>query len=692
MSVDDEGRVRLPTIFGRRIPLIAWLVTALVLLAAPSSLAGPPFEIAAVKTPSPPRIDGAIDEPEWERAAMAAGFVQYEPRRGEAATMRTEVLVLYDERNLYVAFRLWDTEEPTAQVTQRDQNLMEVDDAVAILLDSHGDRRTGYYFMTNLLGTQADGRIVDDGRNREHVWDGAWSSAARRTPDGWTAEFAIPFSTIRYTSSANRPWGINFYRSRRRSLEISTWAGPLNDVQRVSQAGRLTGLQLPVPARRHQVVPYGLSRLQKGQSSDWDAGIDLRYNLTPELAAYGTLYPDFATIEADQEQVNLTRFEVSLAEKRQFFMEGQEMYGQRVRTFYSRRIADITGGGKVQGRQGPWTLAFMGVESQPIGTLGRATYTVLRSQRDVLGRSNIAIMAADRRLDGSHQGSVGLDANMALTRTFGITAQLARGYGRYGRGTTAYFVRPSYDSPTAHAHIRYTHLGDRFGDNVNAIGQIRDDDRRELDAALSKTWWIQAGRLERLHYRSNYNIYWSQRGMLRSWQVDESLNAQLRNRWSAEVSLKEEFKQFEKDFRNRTLGLDLGYNTREYQSVRAGIRTGRNFDSDFWLWNAAARWKATASLSAEYELQRLTLVPDPNRSSTWIHVVRANQFFTRDLFVRMFFQTNSAIDRRNVQAVFVYRYLPPFGTVQVAYQRGTAAFGERSDQGHTLFLKITTVF
>jgi len=106
---------------------------------------------------------------------------------------------------------------------------------------------------------------------------------------------------------------------------------------------------------------------------------------------------------------------------------------------------------------------------------------------------------------------------------------------------------------------------------------------------------------------------------------------------------------------------------------------------------AAARYKLTDALSAEYELQRLSLDPDPGDRSTWIHVIRANQFFTPDLFARVFFQTNSAIDRRNLQAVFVYRYLPPFGTIQVAYQRGTAEFGQRSEQGNTLFVKVTTV-
>ena len=174
--------------------------------------------------------------------------------------------------------------------------------------------------------------------------------------------------------------------------------------------------------------------------------------------------------------------------------------------------------------------------------------------------------------------------------------------------------------------------------------------------------------------------------------MNEAVAVEFRNRLSTKVSWVEEFKRFEKDFRNRQVGFDLGYNTREYQSVSTGLEFGRNFDSDYLLLTASARYKVTPELSAEYPLERLGLDPDPQRQSTWIHVVRANQFFTKDLFLRLFFQTNSAIDRNNVQAVFVYRYLPPFGTIKVAYQRGTAAFGERSTQGNTLFLKATTVF
>jgi hypothetical protein len=284
-----------------------------------------------------------------------------------------------------------------------------------------------------------------------------------------------------------------------------------------------------------------------------------------------------------------------------------------------------------------------------------------------------------------------LDANLFFSKTLGMTAQAIQSYGPFSNGTWAYFLRPAYDSPTGHFHVRYTHFGDRFSDNANVVGLIRDDDRRELDSQLSKTLLSQSGRLQRLAYNSNYNVFWSQDGMPRSWEMRQELAADFRNRMSAGLNHIEDRQRFEADFRNRRTRLALGYNTRQYQSVEVAYQFGHNFGSDLGLWSALAARKVSDALSVEYELSRLSLDPDPDGESTWIHVARVNQFFTKDLYLRVFYQTNSVIDRRNIQAVFVWRYLPPFGTLQLAFQRGTAAFGARSDQGNTLFLKATTV-
>jgi len=639
---------------------------------------------------APVTVDGLIDTVEWKGADTAAMFRQFLPRRGEPATRITVARVLYDSAALYVSFEVHDDQSPAAQLTRRDAELLD-DDAVILVLDTHRDRQTAYYFVANLLGTQADGRIADDGRTIDASWDGRWHVAARRTERGWSAELAIPFGSLSFRPGTNRTWGINLGRSRRASLERSFWSGPLDELYRVSQAGDLRGLDIPAPPRRHRVIAYGLSRFQQDSAAGWDAGLDARYALRQDVVAQATLNPDFATIEADREQVNLTRFELSLPEKRPFFVEGSELFRQRIQTFYSRRIAGIRAGAKLNAREGPWTTALIWAQEKP-GTAADADFLVTRVRRDMLGRSTAGLTVSDRIRDGTHQGSAGLDATLFFSRTLGLTGQWIEAFGPVAGGKRALFVRPAYDTPTGHFHVRYTQLGNAFGDNANAVGFVRDDDRRELDSAISRLFFFRSGVLERLSYDSNYNIYWSQSGPLRSWEIRQGVAIDFRNRSSLSIRHVEDLQRFEADFRNRTTEVEIGYNTREFQSVSIGYTFGRNFGSELDLWRARAAVKPLASLSIEYELERLTLAPDPELESTWIHVGRVQQSFTPDLFLRLFIQTNSSIDRRNVQALFVWRYLPPFGTIQVAYQRGTADFGARSDQGNTLFLKATAVW
>ena len=647
--------------------------------------------MSAGRAAAPPVIDGIIDDLEWAGAAVAKDFIQFEPQRGAPESHRTEALLLHDDATIYIAFRAWDDSPIAAQLTNRDPDILQ-DDAFVILLDTFHDRQTAYYFAANALNTQADGRIANDGRTVDSLWDGTWSVATARTDTGWTAEFAIPLNTIKYRSGDDVTWGINFGRSRRASLELSYWAGPLDNRQRVSQSGTLTDLQVAAAPKPYQVIPYGLSIVPQEGDTDWEAGIDGRYEVTSTTTAFGTCNPDFALIEADRERVNLTRFELSLPEKRQFFLESASMFRQRIRTFYSRRIFDVTAGGQVLGKEGPWTIAGLYNRAQPQDEEENADYGVVRVQRD-LGRSNVAVMGAGRYFEGLGQGSIGLDTSLFFTDTFGMTGQFIQSFGEYESGTLAGFIRPSYDSSTGHFHVRYTYLGEHFRENVNPVGFIRDDNRREIDSAIEKTFWPTGGAFERVEYGSNYNIYWAANSStMRSWKIDQSVEVEMRNRFAFEIEYSEEYKLFEKDFRNREVGFELGYNTREFESVSVGYQFGRAFDSDFDLLTVGAAYKITEQLAVEYELERLLLDPDPDDETTWIHVVRATQFFTPDLFLKLFYQTNTSIERNNIQLTFVYRYQPPFGTIQVAYQRGTAEFGERSEQGNTYFFKATTVF
>ena len=411
-----------------------------------------------------------------------------------------------------------------------------------------------------------------------------------------------------------------------------------------------------------------------------------------------TLNPDFATIEADEEFVNLTRFEAQLTEKRPIFLETNNRFRQRIQTFYSRRIADIDIGGNLLSRKGPWDFTLLSARSRlpALGSGGPerrfANYTVARADRQILKSSSLGMMVTNRSLDGENRGATGLDTTLFFTRTFGFTGQVVRSHGPFKTGRWAYFIRPAYDSSTGHFHLRYTHLGDRFGDNLNAIGFIRDDDHREFDSDIDKIFWFKSGPVQRLTLQSKNNIYWSQRNLLRSYHNIETIQVEFRNRWNVMAQHTNDFKLFEKGFHNDQAEFQIGYNTREFQSWALGYQDGKNFDSDLKAASAHFRRKLTRQLAAEYQLSRVWLKPDPQKKATLINIFRLRHNFTRDLFLRLFFQTNSVIDRKNLEAVFVWRYKPPFGSVQFAFQRGRAEFGQRSQQGNTYFLKLAHVF
>ena len=650
------------------------------------------FTIPARRAARPPDIDGHITEREWRGAARAENFLQFQPRRGDPAELPTVVHVLYDDESLYVGFQAWDPEPALSQMVERDDPIWN-DDSLQVFLDTFHDRRTGYYFMVNGLGTQSDGRIAADGGTSDGAWDAPWRSA-QRTDYGWSAEIAIPLTSIQYRAGDDVTWGINFGRSRRRSLERTFWAGPVDYWARLSMAGTLVGLDIPQQSRRHQIIPYALSRAQERERPLGAVGLDVRYAVTPHLSAYGTVNPDFATIEADQELVNLTRFEVSLTEKRQFFLEGRRALQPAHPNLLLAPHRGHRGRRQVPGEAGTVGHARAGHTGRPVGYRQQRR---LHGGAGAAGRGGALERRRPARQPDAGRAEPGLGGRRRQPVLHGelgpdrpVRPQL-RAVLRRGRRRS--FVRPVLrlgDRPfprRLHPPRRpaWPTTSTRSGSSSTTTGA-------RWTPAANKTVWLLDGPIERIQYDSAYDAYWGQTGIapeLAGGRVD-------RRRFPQPLD-------------------DHGAAHRGVQALRAGLSEpadrrrarlqhpvlpvlpgrvddrARNFDADFVLGSVVAQYKPTDRTSTEYELQRLTLDPDPGDGGTWIHVVRASRFFTPDLFLRLFLQTNSAIDRRNVQAVFVYRYRPPFGTLQVAYQRGTAEFGQRSDQGHTLFLKITTV-
>ena len=682
---------------GYRMPAALAFPACLVLTTTAAAADRPLVESAVLSTP--PVIDGEVGDAEWSGAAIVDGhFVQIEPEHGQPSPFRTVVRIGQTEDALYVAFISYDPDPSriAGAVTQRDGEIDD-DDSVAVLLDTFADQRTAYAFGTNPLATQWDGRIADNGRTVDELWDEAWSCAARRDDDRWSAEFEIPFTILRFPSGSDRVWGLNLMRTVPRRLETSLWSGPAEDSMRVTAFGSLSGVKPPTrETKTWQAIPYAIATAEKDVGSDFEVGGDLRWRPSSSLAVDLTVNPDFALIEADVEVINLTRFELFIPEKRPFFLEGTEMYSQRIRQFYSRRIGDITWGGKSIGNIGQTnfsaivTSGNLDIEEPPASE--RADYGIVRFQRSLPAGSTIGLLAANRRLEGQDQGSAGLDTTLFFTETLGLTAQLIRVHGSNADGGLAWFVRPAYDSATTHFHVRFTNLDQDIREDFNAVGFLSDDDRREFDTNFSRIFWPAGGIIEKVEAGANYNRYWSQDGVLRSWELEPDVEIVFRSGWEIEIAYVDEFQLFEKEFRNYRTVVTGGWDGRDGRSIFAFVGGGVNYDSDLVLYGGEADWKIGDSFRLAYSATRLELDPDPERETTWIHVLETLYAFNPDLYFKLFVQTNSAIDKLNVQAVGVWRFKPPFGSLQLAYQRGTSDVGEESDQGNTVFTKLSWVF
>jgi hypothetical protein len=684
----------------RPIPVLITALKALALCAVAAGAAESNSEVAAVRLETPPVIDGRLEDAAWESAVRVEGFVQIRPIHGEPSPMLTTALLAYDDAALYVAFRCRDDDidRIAASITSRDGEFDD-DDTVLVMLDTFHDGDSSYYFGTNSLGTQFDGTVANNGRTIDDRWDAAWQNASASTDAGWAAELRIPFEVLRYASGDDAIWGINFQRNYPRRLETSVWAGPGEVEWRVSAFADLTSWSPPrAVAKWWQAIPYVQGIVDEQGNDNEEIGGDLRLRYRGALVADLAVNPDFALVEADVEQVNLTRFELFVPEKRPFFLEGNERFEQRIRQFYSRRIEEIDWGAKAAGTMGSFDFIALGTRAavldtdpEEAATSFAADYGVFRLQKAVMGSGNVGLLAANRRLGGDNAGSTGVDTTLFFTEKIGFTGQYLQSHGP-GRRGAAWFLRPAYDGTNLHFHVRLTNLDPGIKEDINAVGFLRDDNRREFDTNLTRTWWFEQSPVERIRAGVNYNRFYGHDSVLRSYETDISARIDFTSRWQLELGYEDSFERFEEDFYNEITQLELGYDNREGRAFEIGVAQGKNFGDDLWLYDAELSLKISDAWNIGYEVTYLDLEPDLLGRSTWIHVLRTTYYFTNDLYTKLFAQTNSAIDKENIQLLTVWRILPPFGSLQVAYQRGTSNLGEESTQGNTAFLKLAWVF
>jgi hypothetical protein len=412
-------------------------------IAATDSL---PAVATAARAASPPAIDGRDSDPVWQEAPRTSAFRQSAPRVDVEPSRRTEFRVAYDERNFYAFVRMFDHPDSIMHALSR-RDVRGPSDQVILVIDSYGDKRSGFQFAVNPDGVRRDFSISNDGYT-DNSWNGVWDVATTVDSLGWTAEFRIPLSQLRYSRAPSHTFGFGVWRDIERNNERATW--PLFSPMRAgltSQLGQLTGLAGLSTARRLEVTPYAVTKnVQRqragadfGRSQRWTAGGDLKLGITPNVTLDATINPDFGQVEADPANLNLSAFEQFFAERRPFFVEGTGLYQFQLNCyivvdcstneglFYSRRIGrspslrdrygdagtatstPIAAAGKLTGRtRSGLSFGVLDAVTQRVdGPLGRTVeprtnYALLRAQQDLRGgESGVSVIATavNRGLD-----------------------------------------------------------------------------------------------------------------------------------------------------------------------------------------------------------------------------------------------------------------------------------------------------
>ena len=640
----------------------------------------------------------ALNDPVWA-AVPFASLTQLEPDKGRESTERTRLIVGGDDQAVCILIRCYQPAGTlTARNTTRD-NLAKTDDAVIVVIDTFHDGRSGFGFWVNPLGTMADFRITDDGRTTDANWDGEWTATVATDETGWAARVVIPFASLKYGRD-NTAWGFNVGRIIRHNAETAWWSGPMTGDYRISQGGRLTGLR--APARRIGITffPYATLRFEQSQRPGAGAGFsaktgaDLRLQLDANLQADLTVHPDFSTVEADRQQVNLTRYELSYPEKRLFFQEGNENFNTRIQTFYSRRIGDIDYGGKFTGKTDGYTFNLLTAHSTP-GTgpdPSGAWFSALRIKKDILRASTVGLTFADKTWDGGYARSLSADYELTLARDWKLTGQIVGSGPGDLRTHSAGYVRFARENNIYHYHLRYSDIGEKFMDNINPTGIVTDDDRRELDSDISYRFWMKDGsRVKYVYALIQNNGFWSHAGVLRGWHQKDQARVYLHNRFSVEVEHSREFRLFEQAFHNDSNAVILGYNTDEASNASVRYMTGRIENKDFRRISGSLKTKLSPKLSLEYSADHITYEPDPKKAGTFINVVAANYNFTKDLWLRVFAQDNKMLRNTYFYAQAGWRFKPPFGAIYLVYNGDDHLYTaeQRRFRSDIFFLKVT---
>ncbi len=687
----------------------------------------------AIKITGEIKIDGSLDEPEWQKAAIATDFIQKEPAQGEPSTEKTIVRVMYDSKSLYIGAMVYDREPQKLVVNDIKKDYTSTEsDAFGIALDTFHDGRNGFQFVTSPRGGKWDAQIFNESV-LEANWDGVWYVKTRILDDGWVAEIEIPFKTLKFSNASTQTWGMNFLRRIRRRNEDTHWS-PMPRIyamhQRLSLAGTLENLEGIKPASNIRLKPYVLSSYGQFNEAtrtrhDWsrDAGLDVKYGIGSALTLDATLNTDFAQVEADEQQVNLTRFSLFFPEKREFFVEnngiftfgtrevigrgasigatsGRQSGGQGGREdlifFFSRQIGissdgqeiPLYGGARLTGRTGPWSLGLLNIQTRKAFSTPSTNFTVARVRRNVLAASQIGGIFINKKehATGRFNRGYGADANL-----------------RFGSSTYVSTFYAKTDSPEIHSQNDSYRFAFAYNDRVWDLRSVYTDIANNFDAQVGfvprkgiKNWSNYFGIKMRPAWRPRWvreitpsiapEMFWSQANRLETRYMDGGVTISLQDGGSIDAGRNASFERLFNPFRIQS-GVRIpagdywfndyfvGYNASRAAKMGLNLRyqTGDFYSGERDSYTLGATLRLNYHLTASANFTRNDVRLPQANFNTDLLALRFNYAFTTAVFLNALVQRNT--DARqwssNIRFNIIHRPLSDFFLV----------YNERRDTG-----------
>ncbi len=694
-------------------------------------------QATAVRVDETIRLDGRLDEAVW-RGSSESRFIQAEPREGQPATEETEVWVVYDESNLYVAARLHDSGEPTVNEIRKDFGDTN-QDVFQVILDTFRDRRNGYVFQTNPEGARGDRQVANEGREINRSWDAVWRVETERIEGGWTLEMEIPFRALRF-DPANDRWGINFGRLLRRNNESSYWA-PIPRAytfNRLSLAGDLNGLPNAAGGRDLRVKPFALGgSVRETGGSDFsrqtEVGVDVKYRLTEGLTLDVTANPDFAQVEVDEQRVNLTQFSLFRQEKREFFQENSGLFyvgdaARNTRTrltprrdedlllFFSRRIGisddrravPIDGGVRITGQAAGLVVGGMWMRTGEVAGSPGNDYGVLRLRKNVLEGSDIGAIVMVRDAVGdetSYNRVYGGDAFIRFPGEIEWSSYIV-GSDSPAFDDGQYAWRTSLNREGNFHHIKFgaMELGEGF---TNDLGFFRRTGVRKyfIDWGVRpRPESLRTFGVREIHPHITWNFYEDLEGRIVAKRLHSGVTFFMESGGNVQVQMDRSTERIEEPFKidGRIDPIPAGRHDWDAYTLTASTNSSRTLSAngrftvgDLWTGDQTSisggltlrpSYRFRASLNVSHTSADLRQ-PDASFTRTF-WTSRTNYSFNKNMFVDALVQFDPATNLLNSNLRFNLIH-SPLSDLFVVWNEQRFETGEGIRPGRSLTVKLT---